>query len=218
MIRRKAQIEEEERKKAEMEDLDNKIDGIHSDHMTDLQATRITTQARGLLSKKDFVKKEEEVKREKEKLNAVARAGAATQIQAMVRGEQSRVKFREKAPALRAERKKRSFCVECEANVATKKCRQCNDRYCDTCFTPIHKKGSRRKHNWIPVTGDSTKYANQEDGGHGSKPGTATGSTRERKKPLVNKKDWERFYDDTAKAYYWFNAATGEARWTDPTK
>ena len=39
-----------------------------------------------------------------------------------------------------------------------------------------------------------------------------------KKGPIINKKDWERFYYDTARAYYWFNAKTGEARWTDPTK
>lgn len=217
VIRRKAQIEEEERKKAEMEDLENKIDGIHSDHMTDLMATRIETKARGLLGKKDYSKKEEEVKRQKDKDEAAAKAKAATQIQALIRGCQSRVKFRERAATLRAERKKRSFCVECEANVATKKCRQCKDRYCDTCFLTIHKKGTRRKHNWEPVSGDSIMHAHAEDG-DATRTDSAKGTARERKKPLVNKKDWERFYDDTAKAYYWFNAASGEARWTDPMK
>ena len=215
VVRRKAQIEEEERKKAELEELDNKIDGIHSDHMTDLMATRIETKARGLLGKKDFSKKEEEVKKQKEMDEAAAKAKSAIQIQALIRGCQGRVKFREKAPALRAERKKRSFCVECEANVATKKCRQCKDRYCDTCFLIIHKKGTRKKHNWEHVSGDSVMHAHAED--DGVKAETAKGSTRDRK-PLVNKKDWERFYDDTAKAYYWFNAASGEARWLDPTK
>ena len=69
----------------------------------------------------------------------------------------------------------------------------------------------------MPVSGDSTKYADQEESGDGNKPGSSASPAKKRK-PLVNKKDWERFYDDTAKAYYWFNASTGEARWTDPTK
>jgi GH18 family chitinase len=31
-----------------------------------------------------------------------------------------------------------------------------------------------------------------------------------------NKKDWEEFYDSSAKAKYWFNKTTGEASWISP--
>ena len=31
------------------------------------------------------------------------------------------------------------------------------------------------------------------------------------------KQDWEEFYDESARAKYWFNKITGEASWTQPT-
>lgn len=30
------------------------------------------------------------------------------------------------------------------------------------------------------------------------------------------KQDWEEFYDESARAKYWFNKLTGEASWTQP--
>lgn len=227
VLKRIEQITEENKIKAQLEEIDNKIDGIHSDHMTDLMGMRIQSHARGMLGKQQFSKKGEDVKMQKITEERERKANSATRIQAMVRGVQSREAFHQRAPQLRVDRKKRSFCVECEDNVATKKCRQCEDRYCDACFINIHKKGRRKKHNWEPLSSESTRYAidTSVDGG-GSAPGSASGqpgtgwSQKSKGKGglTVNKKEWERFYDDTAKAYYWFNANTGEARWTDPTK
>lgn len=32
----------------------------------------------------------------------------------------------------------------------------------------------------------------------------------------VNPKDWEEFYDESARAKYWYNKKTGEASWINP--
>ena len=32
----------------------------------------------------------------------------------------------------------------------------------------------------------------------------------------MRKQDWQEFYDESARAKYWFNKATGEASWTQP--
>ena len=219
------QIAEENKIKAQLEELDNKIDGIHSDHMNDLMGMRIQSQARGMLGKKQFTKKGEDVKAEKLAKDREIKAKSAIRIQAMVRGVLGREAYREKAPQLRIERKKRgSFCVECEDNVATKKCRQCEDRYCDTCFINIHRKGRRKKHNWVPISSESTRYATDVGADGESKPGSANNQAGEgksrksnnKKGPIINKKDWERFCDDTARAYYWFNAKTGGSEMDRP--
>ncbi len=34
----------------------------------------------------------------------------------------------------------------------------------------------------------------------------------------VNPKDWEEFYDESARAKYWYNKKTGEASWISPFK
>ena len=72
-----------------------------------------------MLGKKQFTKKGEDVKAEKLAKDREIKAKSAIRIQAMVRGVLGREAYHEKAPQLRIERKKRSFCVECEDNVVT---------------------------------------------------------------------------------------------------
>jgi len=175
-----------------------------------------------------------EVKASTAKMEAENRAKAATRIQALARGIQRRKTLKSQLPALRAEKQKRSFCVECEANVAVKRCRNCKDRYCDACFLLIHRKGARRHHSWEPIHADTMSAAfSQSD----AKPGQT--STRRRGRQTTNdkaanskaaantngnaqgatkggKSEWQKFYDDAARAHYWFSDVTGEARWTDP--
>ncbi|RYG66808.1 hypothetical protein EON64_08890 [archaeon] len=38
----------------------------------------------------------------------------------------------------------------------------------------------------------------------------------DKKQKKGGKKDWEEFYDNQAKAKYWFNKKTGEASWINP--
>ncbi len=236
VIKRKAIIAEERRLAGEMEELDNRIDGIHADWTNDLLAIRIETQVRGTLGKNAAEKKEVEVKINVEKLEKDTKAKAATRIQALARGIQRRKTLKPQLPALRAEKQKRSFCVECEANVAVKRCRNCKDRYCDACFLLIHRKGARRHHSWEPIHADTQSSAfSQTDANPGQtskrrqgRQGANDKAANPKAKADANSKtqaatkggksEWQKFYDDAARAHYWFSEVTGEARWTDPEK
>ena len=131
------------------------------------------------------------------------RIGAATSIQAMIRGAQGRKALLEVLPLLHVQKQMRKYCVECESRMATKRCVQCKDRYCDSCYDIMHKKGYRRGHSWEPLikvseTKEGTGY---ERGRTPSRPATAV---------------WEEQWDVGARAKYWFNTATGEATWICP--
>ena len=143
---------------------------------------------------------------------------SATKIQALIRGILSRKIYKKQLPLLKKELRMRSFCVECETKVANRRCRQCKDRFCDICYVTFHKKGHRREHNWEPVvvfgvkpgtTGNDSRTNTAATSS--SKPSTAVAA-----KPVTNKKDWEEFFDASAKAKYWFNKTTGEASWIKP--
>merc|ERR1711937_298447 len=41
-----------------------------------------------------------------------------------------------------------TWCVECEKEIATKFCNGCQEPFCDSCFSKIHKKGKRKKHTF----------------------------------------------------------------------
>jgi homospermidine synthase len=104
-------------------------------------ALRAQTGARGLLAKKAFLKKSaalvvEVQEKEKKKLHT-----SATKIQALVRGVFGRRKYKRILPILRKEAQRRGFCVECEESIATRRCSDCKDRYCENCFKILHKKG-----------------------------------------------------------------------------
>jgi hypothetical protein len=44
----------------------------------------------------------------------------------------------------------------------------------------------------------------------------ASAADAKEKKRAINPKEWEEFYDESAKAKYWFNKITGEASWINP--
>ena len=221
VARRRKIVAEERRLKASMDELEGRIDGVHTDLMTDLMTARAQSGVRGMLGKKATKRREAEVAAEAKKSEAQRRAAAATKIQAMTRGVQSRLRFKKALPALTKERTIRSFCVECEVNVATKRCRQCKDRYCDVCYTKMHRKGARRQHAWDPVQVSQAvakaagKQGLGKDAGHAPGPGHGPAG-QGKAAPVVNKKDWEKHWDNAAKAHYWFNAKTGEASWVNP--
>jgi len=227
VAKRKALVAEEMRLAREMDQLDDRLDGMHGDWMNDLLAIRAQSGVRGMLGKAAFSKKATDTKAEAAKNEANRKHWAATRIQAMARGVQSRIKLKKMLPVLRRERQARSFCVECEANVAVKRCRQCKDRYCDACYQKIHRRGMRRGHSWEPITTDTRIPTMGPDGSlpaergnkkkkKGSQEVTVAPSVPAVKAP-ASKKDWEKFYDNAAKANYWFNQKTGEASWVDPT-
>ena len=119
----------------------------------------------------------------------------------------------------------RAYCVECTMKIATKRCRQCKDKFCTDCFTLMHRTGNRKKHSYENVRPDKRLF---DDAKTATKSSAAVQSSsytgqksdtqeKNRKPKAVNsKKDWEEFYDEQAKAKYWFNSKTGEASWIQP--
>lgn len=123
-------------------------------------------------------------------------------IQATYRGYVGRQKFKEIEPTLRKALKARAFCVECEVNVATKRCRECKDQYCDKCFDVLHRKGKRKTHGWDSTRRDTTNSMNSNNGNHSL--------------GLENPNLWEEYWDENAQAKYWYHTVTGEATWICP--
>lgn len=121
----------------------------------------------------------------------------ATRMQALVRGVMGRIGHNKNLHDLKRQLQVRKYCVECESKVATKRCVQCKDRYCEECFERIHKKGYRRGHNWEVLVKVVAR---------GQTPGTRPATS------LI----WEEHYDEAAKSKYWFNKTTGEATWVNP--
>lgn len=89
----------------------------------------------------EFAKKVQEYKELQIQLEKQKRHDAAAKIQALARGVSSRKRFKKNLPALKKALKMKSYCVECEAKVATRRCRQCKDRYCADCYDLLHQKG-----------------------------------------------------------------------------
>ena len=185
-----------------------------------------------------------------------------------MRGVIARKKFKKNLPTLKKQQKMRMFCVQCEQQIARKRCRQCRDRFCNDCYDLIHQKGrllpsisscarlflffsagNRKNHSWENIKIDARMMALAFDsenagntGGMGQRISTFGGSTTRNtsmiqsttggrgsvverdespvKEPVkkINPKDWEEFYDEAAKAKYWYNKKTGEASWVNPLK
>jgi hypothetical protein len=89
----------------------------------------------------EFVKKVELYKTQREQKLLDVKMDAAKHVQSLVRGVLGRIKFRKNLPALKRAQKARSICCECEAVIAVRRCRQCKDKYCASCYDRIHSKG-----------------------------------------------------------------------------
>ena len=132
---------------------------------------------------------------------------AATTVQAFLRGVMGRFVHKANLPFLIQDLTIRKYCVECEAHVATKRCIQCKDRYCESCYEKVHQKGYRRGHSWEPLVkvsfgeGSGSDISAERPNSPGSRPTTS---------------QWQEVYDDAAKAKYWFNTVSGEATWVNP--
>lgn len=93
-------------------------------------------------SHREFIKKVEQYKAQREKELLDIKRHAARRMQALIRGVLGRMKFKKNLPALKRAQKVRGICCECEANVAVRRCRQCKDKYCASCYDRIHAKGN----------------------------------------------------------------------------
>lgn len=140
---------------------------------------------------------------------------AAIKIQALIRGVYGRVKHNKNLPILKKALRARQICVECELQIAVRRCRNCKDRYCVNCYDKLHAKGNRRSHGWdrLAKMTDATTVAS-------SKAKMVDASSVVVKSMDNNKvtrrQDWEEFYDESMRAKYWYNTSTGEASWVKP--
>ena len=88
--------------------------------------------------------------------------------------------------------------MECEKEVATRWCVNCDDPYCENCFKQIHSKGKRAKHEWNPIgDGPPEETAEDELDENNQTSGyedfmAAEGET--------GKGEWEEYYDDDSSA------------------
>jgi hypothetical protein len=217
IIKRRVIVGAEIKKKLLIEEVENKLDDIHDDWMNDMMAIRIETGLRGKFAKTALSKKEIEVKQEMDRREKIKKDKAGAIIQALVRGVRGRKKYRKMLPALRKDQQMRSLCIECEKKKAIRRCVQCKDRFCELCYINFHKKGNRQKHNYeiiralaqakevTPVMIESISSIKNNE-----KPEQIAAAKKS------SKRDWEEFYDKSAKAKYWFNKKSGEASWICP--
>lgn len=227
---------EREKKRKQLEELEGKLEAIHSQHMDDLLAIRVQKGARQKLAKTyvTFIvilltltnvdstarnRAYEKLQEDKAKFEALQQK-SATRIQALARGVRGRRIFKEILPDLKKAQMALKFCVECEVTVATKKCRQCRDRYCDDCYASFHRKGHRRDHTY-----ELLKVAKVETPGPAAtrRSTTGRGANRGRRnsasilaEAVKNPNLWEECWDDSAQAKYWYHTMTGEATWICP--
>jgi hypothetical protein len=149
------------------------------------------------------------------------KANAATRIQSRWRGGMGRMHYKKRLPLLKREQQVRRFCVECEQKVAVRRCVQCKDRYCESCYQQIHKKGYRRGHSWEPLGNtlglkDLTDTPQDKTVSRTATAGTAQTATAAAGGNAAGKAQWKEYFDAGAKAKYWFNTVTGEATWVCP--
>lgn len=121
---------------------------------------------------------------------------SAIKIQAFYRGYRGRLKFKEMEPMLKKQLKARSFCVECEVNVAVKRCVECHEQFCNKCYDNIHRKGKRKDHGWVYIRAENQKSSNLS--------------------MTENPNLWQEYWDENARAKYWYHSVTGEATWICP--
>lgn len=133
----------------------------------------------------------------------------------------------------------RVFCIECEKKVSTRRCLDCNDRYCDRCYDKIHKRGRKKEHSWLPTSSLIDLSASQRLAVENkSRGGESSQTTQQVEAPTVVPEfqivpmyeevydevpllestggEWDLFFDDSAQSNYWFNNVTGEASWINP--
>lgn len=134
----------------------------------------------------------------------------------------ARARHKKNLPALKKAKLARQYCVECEVQVGMRRCRQCKDKFCVTCYEIVHAKGTRRSHTFdnlkIPANLAAALQAERERlmGGGGGANKSSSSAAAAAKRGKGKKQDWEEFFDSSAKAKYWFNKVTGEASWISP--
>lgn len=160
VIKQRKIVEERDREKRELQELEDSIQGLHERWMHELMAIRAQTGVRGMLARRyvfthifclsiiitvdfsEFAKRLEAFKKQDQEEKKNKRDKSAIVIQALARGVVSRKKFKKNLPNLKKQQKMKIFCVQCEQQIALKRCRQCRDRFCNECYDIIHQKGN----------------------------------------------------------------------------
>lgn len=202
-----AEREQERRENAELEKL---IEGFHESWLQELLAIRAQSGVRAHLARAEFLKRANAHKEQIILDRIKKKDEAAAKLQAIIRGVLSRKRHKKNLPNLKKALKMKAYCVECEGKIATRRCRQCRDRFCTDCYMLLHQKGKRKEHSFENIKIDARLLAMSFDEQEGNK------NKKKDKEEKVNKRDWEEFFDTEAKAKYWFNKKTGEASWVCP--
>ena len=210
VARQRILMAERELERRENEALEKLIEGFHETWMQELMAIRAQSGIRAHLARQEFLKRATAHKEQLILDRIRKKDEAAAKIQALLRGVLNRKRHKKNLPTLKKALKMRAYCVECEAKIATRRCRQCKDRFCTECYMLLHQKGKRKDHSFENIKIDARLMAmafDEQDGGNNKK---------KDKPEKVNKRDWEEYFDTAAKAKYWFNKKTGEASWICP--
>lgn len=203
--RRRHLLERQREKQEKKKKFDESLDKVHETHLLNVSTTRIQTISREVVAKTKVVKKMEDIKAEEERKRKEYINKCVTRVQALTRGVLGRRRYYKMLPGLRRALTIRRLCSECERLEATKKCRNCRDQFCTACFTKIHKKGHRRKHDWTFVNESMSVAPAKPYGGLGK--GTDY---------LPSSSGWEEFFDEATNRKYYYNTKTDETTWDRP--
>jgi hypothetical protein len=104
------------------------------------------------------MKRVADAKLEKEREAFTKKAKLVARIQSLVRGVLGRIKHKKDLPLLKKAHKLRSYCCECDNVVAVRRCRQCKDKFCASCYDKIHSKGKMSLHFFLVAICNAILY------------------------------------------------------------
>jgi hypothetical protein len=164
--RRIKEIEAEKQRLAKMSEVERLVDQAHRNQKLELMVCRIQRAFRVVQARKELQKRMYETQlKEKQEKRRIERE-AAVRLQRHWRGTAARRWFQTVGKQrMCMEMERRRFCHECEENMATRRCLGCNgDRYCDACFSRFHRKGRKKEHEWVLISGSSDTVGDEKGG------------------------------------------------------
>lgn len=104
----------------------------------------------------------------------------------------------------------KTWCVECEREIATKFCGQCEEPFCNNCFEKIHQKGKRKDHTFTLLD----KAAQEEEKRIAAEAQRAEQDKQQQIEEVLE--GWERHVDSESRQAFWHNPTTGDTTWDNP--
>ena len=184
--------------KEEDEELERSLDALHKEQEMLLYVLRVQNAYRTKKAREKFNFAQIARMQLSKVRNEEQREKSCIRIQAFVRGQKERLWMLQNYEILKRELEYRSYCVECMAEYATRRCTTCLDRYCVNCWNYIHSKGRKRQHAWDVIAMPEVVVEEPKEGGGGGG------------------EEWVEHWDDSANASYYYNQVTGEASWVKP--